>query len=253
MKIVLIIFFLTYAINANFIDSDLDGVEDSKDLCPNSDIFDIVDKNGCTVKKLSVKEDNELSYSLSLSYFYSKDEVTQKSYSLNFSIAYKDFSAFIESSQYRNDTDSGIDDTTVALFYTYKNTLNYTIGIGAYLPTGGDSDNKTDFFAKIKLSYENNNFDTYISYQKTFNRDLNTLNSNSYSLGLGYYFNYDFYSSISFTQSDSIYYKNEKSKYLSIFMNYYLNKHVYISANYSKGLNSNSTKSSYYFTFGYDF
>ena len=35
-----------------FTDSDLDGVEDAKDKCPNTPFMDIVDLNGCTKKSL---------------------------------------------------------------------------------------------------------------------------------------------------------------------------------------------------------
>jgi len=35
-----------------YVDSDLDGVDDSIDRCPNTPFSDLVDKNGCTIKSL---------------------------------------------------------------------------------------------------------------------------------------------------------------------------------------------------------
>jgi hypothetical protein len=33
-----------------YVDSDMDGVEDKDDLCPNTLMTDLVDLNGCTIK-----------------------------------------------------------------------------------------------------------------------------------------------------------------------------------------------------------
>jgi hypothetical protein len=253
MKTLLAIFLLLTILNAKFIDSDLDGVEDSLDKCPNSKLFDIVDKNGCTVRNLLTdKKLNKINYSLSLGYFYSKDTTINKSYSLNFSINYNNFSAFIEASKYNIENESGIDDTTIALFYTFKSIFNYTIGAGVYLPTNKIKNNKTDFFTKIKVSYNYKAFDSYISYQKIFTKDENSSNIDSYSFALGYNINEKTYTSISYTYN-KIKSTNENSQYLSLFINYYINDNVYISSTYTKGLNSNSVKQSYYFNVGYDF
>ncbi len=40
-------------------DRDLDGVPDRYDRCPNTPFFALVNKNGCTVKKLKVSKKRE--------------------------------------------------------------------------------------------------------------------------------------------------------------------------------------------------
>ena len=40
-------------------DRDLDGVPDRYDRCPNTPFFALVNKNGCTVKKLKLSEKRE--------------------------------------------------------------------------------------------------------------------------------------------------------------------------------------------------
>lgn len=251
MRIRLIIV-CTLALNANFVDNDLDGVDDSIDKCPNTELFDIVDKYGCTTKKLKPKQESKIEYSLSLGYFYTNDTVTNKSYSLNFSLNYKNFNAFIETSKYNVDNQSGIDDTTIALFYTFKGNFDYTFGAGAYLPTSDTKDNKTDYFAKLKISYSFNDFDAYISYQKTFNKDKDSYNIDSYSFSLGYDITKNLYTSISYTKNN-FNGLDENSQYFSFFTNYYINNNIYLSATYTKGLNKNSIDKSFYFTVGYDF
>ncbi len=50
-----------------FSDSDLDGVDDSLDRCPNTPISDIVDKNGCSVKSVIIDQGVDLIFGLSFS------------------------------------------------------------------------------------------------------------------------------------------------------------------------------------------
>ena len=49
--IVLILIFITF-IYAK--DSDLDGVPDELDKCPNTPFLTLVDKNGCAIKKIHI-------------------------------------------------------------------------------------------------------------------------------------------------------------------------------------------------------
>ena len=245
----LLLFLLITNLKAEFIDSDLDGVEDSKDKCPNTPLFVLVNKDGCGVKNL--KEDN-VTYSLSLGYFYSKDTTSYSSTYLNFSFSYKNFSGFIENSKYSSTT-SGLDDTTIALYYTLNKKLIYTIGVGAYLPTNSDiKNNKTDPFISLKIAYIYKNFDTYILYQKTFMQDSNSYNSNLYTFNIGYNFTKKLYTSISYQQSDSIYQKEQTSKSINLFLSYYIKDNIFINTSYSKGLNS-YTNNSFSFAIGYDF
>ena len=43
---------IPFVLQANFLDDDMDGVENSFDKCPNTLFSDIVDKYGCAKKSL---------------------------------------------------------------------------------------------------------------------------------------------------------------------------------------------------------
>ena len=236
---------------ADFLDDDMDGVENSYDKCPNTPFFELVDKYGCTVKKLKLK--TSAKYSILFGYFYATDDIKQKSYFMDLSFYYKNISGYIESSRYSIDTESGQDDSTIALFYHYKNIVKYTFGAGAYLPTDNQADNKTDYFTSLKLSYTIDNYDVYISYKKTFMKDPQTVDTNTYTTGLGYTVNNKLYTSVSYQQNNSIYEKDLTLKYLSFYMDYYLKNNLYISTSYSKALNTQSIDKSYSLSLGYDF
>ena len=51
LTILLSVFFLY-----GYVDSDLDGVDDSVDKCPNTPFSDLVNEHGCSVKSLVKKE-----------------------------------------------------------------------------------------------------------------------------------------------------------------------------------------------------
>ena len=252
MRFLISIVVVTIYLSANFIDSDFDGVEDSKDRCPNSDFFVIVDRYGCSVKKLT--KPTKANYSLSLGYQYSKDDLIQNSYIVNFSFSYKNFSGYIESSRFNIDNESDFDDTTIALYYKIdRDNLEYVLGAGIYLPTGDESGNRSDYFASLKINYFKGKFNSYISYTHTFMRDSNSYDINSYSFGIGWQFSESLYSSISYSLGNSIYDSSTKTNYLNIFTNYYLTNNTYMTLSLTKGLNSSSVDKSLALFVGYDF
>jgi len=46
-------------IDSKYADRDMDGVIDRDDRCPGTPFFALVDRHGCTVKKLKVTEEQE--------------------------------------------------------------------------------------------------------------------------------------------------------------------------------------------------
>jgi len=51
LRLILFFKFLTFSLYA-YIDTDLDGVADNDDMCPNTLITDLVDLSGCSKKSL---------------------------------------------------------------------------------------------------------------------------------------------------------------------------------------------------------
>jgi len=251
MRYTFLIILFTSILSATFLDDDMDGVENQDDLCPNTPFFAIVDKRGCTIKKLKVEE--KPSFSISTGYFYAKDDLVQKSYFLNLSFFYKNFSGYIESSKSDIEDISSQDDTVISLSYTYKRLLSYTFTTGAYLPTDDKKDNKTDTFYKLKISYAKDRFDTFVSYKKTLMNDPKTTDTNSYYIGAGYNFTNSLYSWLTLSRTNSIYDKDISLNYSTLNITYDLTNNFYISTSISKGLNSQSIDKSFSFSLGYNF
>ena len=254
IKTLFILFFCIALLRADFIDDDMDGVENSIDQCPNTPFMALVDKNGCITKKIDFSKDKSLD--ISLGYYHAKidDTYSQNSKSINLVYNYDKYTFILNSSRYDiNQVGSGQDDTTIGAFYTFEGNIYSQIGVGAYLPTSDTADNKTDYFVKAKFLYTKGLFDTTFSYTKTFMKDIDTVDTNSYILSLRYSFTDKFYSSLSYSSSDSIYANSGKIDYLSLYLEYYLSDDIYISTTYSDGQSKDASDYSYSFDVGYRF
>ncbi len=254
LKIAILMISITLCAKAEFIDDDMDGVENSFDKCPKTPLSALVDKDGCPTKTIKFTPNKNLD--ISLSYYHAKidDTYTQTSKSLNLIYNYNQYAFILNGSRYDiNGLGNGLDDTTVGLFYTFENKIYSQLGGGVYLPTENSQDNKTDYFFRVKFLYTKDLFDTTFSYTKTFMKDINTSNTNSYIISLGYSFLDNLYSSISYSSSDSIYANSGKIDYLSLYLEYYITDKFYISTTYSDGQSKDANDYSYSFDIGYSF
>ena len=237
-----VIFFLVIIskllLASSFIDEDLDGVDDRVDKCPNSSLFDIVDKTGCAIEHL--KKEEISSYDFSLGFNYIKYEgKTYKNKSFSFSFYKNRFSVYI----YNSFNKEGIEDITLELSYDIKS--NHKLSLGFYLPTMEFEGNRLDYFIKYKYIYTYKQFDISFSYKYTFMNDKESRNINSFVLSLGGEINKRVYSAISYTYEESIYKSQKNIKDFSLYINYSINTHLYISTTLSKNIFS--------FNIGYSF
>jgi len=238
------LFFLFNLLNANFIDSDLDGVEDSKDLCPNSKITDIVDKNGCVIETLNFKEKPHIDISLGYS-IKEYSSYTSKYANLYFTYSYSNYSFNLYL------TENKEDDIESSLSYTLdKNNLVYTLTIGAYIPT---SNEKSDFFTRLNITYLTNCCNLFLNLEYDFLRDSDTNNGYIAFFGIGRNITNSIYSSISYKYINSVYQDSSNEKYLSFTISYDINSNWYISSSLDIGLNSSSTKRVVNFNIGYSY
>ena len=254
IKILFSLFISVLFLQADFIDDDMDGVENSLDKCPNTPFMALVDKNGCITKKLEFTPNKSLD--IYIGYYHAKidDTYFQNSKSINLIYNYDKYIFILNTSRYDiNQVGSGQDDTTIGAFYTFDNYIYSQIGVGAYLPTSDVSDNKTDYFIQTKFLYIKDLFDIAFSYTRTFMKDIGTIDTNSYIFTIGYNFTEKFYSSLSYSSSDSIYANSGKLDYLSLYIEYFFNNNIYIATTYSKGQSSDASDYSYSFDIGYRF
>jgi len=242
IRVFYILFIVSIFINANFIDSDLDGVEDSYDLCPNSKITDIVDKNGCSVEELKFN-DTHLDIYLGYSYF------DDSSSSLNISIEYKynEFGLYLFSKNLIENLD---DDYTLGFSYTqvFEN-LKVGFDIGFYIPTS--SSYALGYFTQTNLTLFLNDFDISAYFRYNFLKNKDRLNAKSFGFSLGYNINEKLYASIGYSYSDKIYLDSTNSKYVNLYINYFFDTNYYITAEFAKNLDN--TNDRYSIGFGYFF
>ena len=235
-------------------DSDFDGVADEHDLCPNSEMTDIVDLTGCTIEKLINKEDKLHNFDIIMGVNYTED-----SQSLNESFQadyyYSDFSLQLQTSRYDK---VGIGDTTASLYYTLKATpkLSFRLGASAILPTYNSflDNNNIDYSASLFMSYQIKSLSLFggVGYKFMGDDDINSTNykityqnSTNYYLGFGSYFIPKLYSSFIYTFSDKSYKEGEALKNLSLYNYYIINSHWFSNFGYNFGLTDNSSNQSF--------
>ena len=150
-------------------DSDLDGVPDNLDICPNTPFLETVNKNGCSeeqLKKIKSKK-NKIKFNIFAGYEYDNYK-NSKSSQLVFSTlsAYKNnFKLSLYYSMLNDGYNSGYksNDLITSLYYYNYSITNTSIklGVKAYLPTYFND--KTDYAFLIQGIYFFNNFDVGLS------------------------------------------------------------------------------------------
>ncbi len=249
-----LLFFISVAF-AQILDDDLDGIENSDDLCPNSALVDIVDATGCVVEKL--KPIPKHHFSISVGYRYSKFDNNTSSDAQSFALGYyyENFSAYFYTSNFNlNSGESGIDDSMFSFYYLIKrDNFNYQGGLGLYIPTYDSVENKTDYFIKTKVSYYLDKFDFALSLQRTFMRDDFTKDSNRIIFSGGYQLLEKLYTSISYIDQNSIYEDEKNLQNITLYGNYFFNQNFSLSSDLSVGLSDSASDLSFSMNLEYYF
>jgi hypothetical protein len=272
MKYLFIILVLQNFVFA-YIDSDFDGVEDKYDRCPNTPFSDLVDKYGCTIKKVPIVEAiGELSlifganYSNYHSQYNNKTKTLSQSLELDYEIQKIKIMLNIAHFNSKNTPleqydDSSFSDTRLSLLYTLEQKipnlrLSLTGGIAIPNYKGAMGNNGFDFFYGINANYFINKTSLFASYTYTRigDKDLTYLayqNTNALSFGAGYSFTPKLYSSLSYYISDSIIKSAKKIRNISSFTYYNINKKLFSTLSLSHDLNKDVVSNSYGMQLGY--
>ena len=264
-------------------DSDMDGVANSVDKCPNTPLTDLVDINGCTIKKVTPKQVSKghADIILGLNYADSTFATTNQSDTYSSSIQadyyYDNFSLQASTSYYKTSAkdydESGLNDSFIGATYNFKpiKNLSLRLGAGALLPTYQTSlnNNNTDYTGSASLSYAVAKVNIFCGYRYTMITDDNVIDTtnnssyiyqdtNAYSVGLGYYFTNKLYMSGAYNLSNSIYKRIDDKKIddiktASLYGYYTIDKNRFLIFSYAYGLsdtasdNAFSLKAGYYF------
>jgi len=280
-KMILFIILLTLStLSMAYSDSDMDGVDDAVDKCPNTPLMDLVDINGCTKKVLIPRSEKHhfdiiVGANYSGSNFASLNQTDTYSTSIQADYYYENFSLQASTSYYKTDgnnyNENGMNDSFVGAAYSLKPEQNLLmrLGIGAILPTYKTdlNNNNTDYTLSLNLSYTMNKINIFGGYIYTLinDDDVSVIdingtiydyiyqNTNAISLGAGYYLTNTLYLSGSYNSADSIYKGIEDVQTASLYAYKSFNKNWFMTFFYAYGLsdsasdNALSVKLGYYF------
>ncbi len=241
-------------------DSDMDGVDDTIDSCPNSLLTDLVDISGCTKKSLVSPHSYDIiiGVNYSNSDYRSLNATDTLASSLQVDYYYKQFSLQASTSFFKTEgsgySDSGLYDSFLGASYRLNpiNNLSISLSAGALLPTYDTElkNNNTDYTASVNLSYTLDNFNIFGGYSYSLINDYDMLvtmedgssytviyqNTNAFSGGLGYYLSSNLYVSASYSMSDSIYVGVDDIETATVYGYYSINKDMFTTLSYSYGL-----------------
>ena len=273
----LAIFLISSSLYA-YIDSDMDGVEDQMDRCPNTPFSDLVDIEGCTKRSLVSPHHFDLivGASYSDSDYLTLNTTDTLSSTLQVDYYYKNFSIQASTSYFTtngdNFSDSGLYDSFVGASYQFRPIKNLSIraGAGAILPTYNTSlnNNNTDYTASLNLSYSISKFNLFAGYSYTQINDddvsfadengtlissANYQDTSAYSLGAGYYMTSSLYLSGAYNSSDSVYKIIEDIQTASVYGYYTIDEHWFSTCSYAYGLSDSASKNYISLRLGYFF
>ncbi len=249
-----------------YVDSDLDGVEDGIDKCPNTPLTDLVGSDGCTQTSLVSKHRFDIVGGIA---FYTSDYRTLNqtdtlSSTLQIDYYYDNFSLQIASSYFSTQGDTytqkGLYDTYLTAAYRIKMMQNLFVklGGGIVLPTYKSDlqNNKTDYTASLTLRYTFAQGELFAgaSYTVVGDSDVDLVDSNNsvlsvryqnttaYFLGAGVYFGSDLYGSIAYNAGKSIYKGIETIKTVSVYGSYTIDASWFVSFGYAYGLSESASE-----------
>lgn len=222
-----------------FKDSDLDGVEDSVDRCPNTPILELVDSTGCPLRKGR--------FYLKIGGGFLKEGSRETLYSTA-SVAYSYKSVYLSLTGryyiYDSRRDPDLGDTT--LFAGYSKFLGERLhlfpGLRISLPTGSKSysSDGVDLTPSVVVDLFFDRFDLFLYSGYTFRGNSNFKDTFSLSLGGGYNLTEDLYTSLSYDVYESPV-RSGTNRYISLFTLYDISYYYYLTLTYSRGINKEAT------------
>ncbi len=267
MKIVLQFLTLVFLSSSLFayVDSDMDGVEDAVDSCPNTPFSDLVDISGCTKKSLVSPHHYDIIFgaNYSSSNYQTLNATDTIAGSVQVDYYYKNFSLQASTSYFTTEgngfSDSGLYDSFVGGSYQFKPTQNLSlrVGTGALIPTYKSSlnNNNLDYTATANISYNLGKVNLFGGYSYTIVNDDNVnvvdangtttaviyQNTQGYSVGAGVYATQKLYISGAYNATNSIYANIEDIATASVYAYYSIDSHWFSTLSYAYGLSSSAS------------
>jgi len=264
VKILSLIFFI-FSLNSqlwSYQDSDIDGVDDTLDLCPDTSFDQLVNSDGCPEKKhYWGKTTLQLGSEISI------DEEGKKinNYSFFGNYSYKKWYFSLSNTQqtsYDSNNNRSINGGDLYLNSGYQlmhNNMQIDIGFGVKVATANEriGTKENDYFASLGVNYFVNDkqilFGQIIYTLTGNNPSTEYQNSLAYSFGIGYMFNSKWYSTLSYDYADSIYDNGENYQSLSWLNSYSFLKKYFVTLGYGYGLDKISYPHTFSLKLGVNF
>ena len=257
-KVTFFLFIFAHTLLA-YEDSDIDGVDDAIDLCPNTSFDKLVDEDGCPQS-----EPYWGTLTFQIGYTMSFDELNNRSSDYNFfsSYQYKQWNISLSNANQtsydnNNNASSNTGDVYLSTAYLFDNDDFQTkVTLGTKIATADDEvgTGENDYFTALSLTYllnERQNIFTHFNYSLNGDSpEINYENSFAYALGTGYMLNPNCYASLSYEYVSSIYTEGENYEALSLFLSHIFLENYFISLNYTHGLDDLSYKHTLGFNIG---
>ena len=227
--------FMLVGISYSFTDSDLDGVDDSVDQCPDTPFDQLVGKNGCPINE------EKGQFYLKIGGSFTKDSQYKNLLtSVSLAYSYKNWYFSLLTNYYLYDSisdETGFGDSYIYGSYSFDfYPLYITAGLTVGIPTGGDNlgTGSTNLTPSFTADYILDHIDIFLSYGFVF-RGENSENIQTISIGAGYQLENSYI-------NGSFDVDSEKGKYVSFFILQNITEKYYLTLDYSYGLNKNATK-----------
>ncbi len=267
------IFLISILVNSYLfagIDSDLDGVEDAFDKCPNTPFSDLVDKDGCSIKSLenNVHYDIIMGIGTSQMNYASGDKTDTTTTTFNANYYSGNITASVSSSYFSSrliaSTDKGFNDTIISVNIksASKDELVLQAGVGVILPTykSGYNNEAIDYLGSIGFSYSlNKDYNLFGGASYTLINDTDIVNKVTYQNtkffygGLGYIISDASSINISYLSTDSIYSSTEAIISIAVGYFHQFNQHWFTMIDYRYGLSDSASKYDGLLKLGYYF
>jgi hypothetical protein len=267
VKKTLLLFFATLTLGMAYMDSDIDGVDDMYDKCPQTQLSDLVDYDGCSINS----DAKELHFDIIFGMGFSQTNYTsQESADTITTFVQSDFymdnvtlQAVI--SRYYSDTQdgSGWDDATLSLFYKLPTTETFSLNLLTALifPTYKSSygNEALDYRAGFDFSYfaDEKNY-LFGGYNYTFVNDsdfgyITYQNTQSLHIGIAHKPSSDNSYTLSYTTQESIYRDIAAIQTLGVGYSLDMDRHWFMGAYYDYGLSDSASKHAFSLSIGYFF
>ena len=211
-------------------DSDIDGVADSLDRCPNTPFEVLVDATGCDLNRTDW---GRLTLQLDAERLVASSQDRLLTYNLTLNYTYQQWGVGVSTTRY--DSTSSEEALYLATHYTQRReSLTTQLLVGVKYYTDGTLSQDNDYYTTLTLDYHpTQHANLFGSYTYTYSPSSTTHHLNTTSVGVGYPLLPSWYSSLSYTTSESQEEESDPYQALTLESLYQLSSHTTLSTRYS--------------------